>query len=68
MLAFLRSSFVGQQIIDCADQIERVAKQHGYSSVNVMDPTFNSSNIMVDPHRVNVHTDSNSVVISFSIG
>lgn len=66
MFSQLRA-FIGKQIIDCEADIERIAKAHGYT-VNVMDPTFNNSNIMTDPHRVNIHTDGDSIIRSVSIG
>lgn len=59
--------FVGRHIIDCIDQITAIAKQHRYS-VNVIDPEFNVGSIDNDDSRLNVRTDKDSVVKSFSIG
>ena len=59
--------FKGQQIIDCVDEIEAIAKPLGYS-VNVMDPTYNVVSIDSDYRRLNVRTDENSVITSFTLG
>jgi hypothetical protein len=59
--------FKGKQIIDCADQIEAIAERLGYA-VNVMDPAFNGPSIDEEPNRLNVRTDKNSIITSFTIG
>lgn len=58
-------SFKGKQIIDCIDAITALAA--GYS-VNVMDPEINNGSIDEEPRRLNVRTDKNSKITSFSIG
>lgn len=59
--------YVGHAIIECADAIEAIAKHHRYS-VNVIDPDFNPGSIDNDESRLNVRTNRDGVVISFSIG
>ena len=68
--AFLMSElqgYSGHAIIECADAIEKIAKRHRYS-VNVIDPDFNIGSIDNDESRLNVRTNRDGVVISFSIG
>ncbi len=61
--------FKGKQVKDAIDGIMGVASQHGCSlPVNVMDPVFNSFAIDEEPNRLNVHTDRESRIMSFSIG
>ena len=57
--------FIGKQIIDHIDEIKSIAD--GYS-VNVMDPVFNGLAIDNEPKRLNVRTDKDSVITSFTIG
>jgi hypothetical protein len=59
--------YVGHAIIECEDGIEQIAKRHGYS-VNVIDPDFNVGSIDNDESRLNVRTNRDGVVFSFSIG
>jgi hypothetical protein len=59
--------FKGKQIINCADEIKAIAEPLGYS-VNVQDPTYNVVSIDSDYRRLNVRTDENSVVTSFTLG
>lgn len=60
--------FMGKQIIDCSKDIEIIARYHGLR-VNVMDPKINNKNsIDNEPDRLNVRTDKNSVITSFTIG
>jgi hypothetical protein len=59
--------FKGKQIIDCADAIKAIAEPLGYT-VNVMDPLFNLVSIDSDYRRLNVRTDENSVITSFTFG
>lgn len=60
--------YMGKQIIDCRDRIETIAKHHGLR-LNVMDPEINKD-IRIDNEsdRLNVRTDANSVITSFTIG
>jgi hypothetical protein len=58
---------IGKQIIECAKDIEIIACHHGFY-VNVMDPEFNTAAIDNDPKRLNVRTDKDSKVVSFTIG
>ena len=60
-------TFIGHAIIECADAIEKIAERHRYS-VNVIDPEFNTRSIDNDESRLNVRTNRDGVVISFSIG
>lgn len=59
--------YIGGQIIGCIDAIESIAHFRGYS-VNVMDPAFNGAAIDSEPKRVNVRTDKDSIITSFTIG
>lgn len=59
--------FKGQMVINCGDDIETMAHRAGFS-VNIIDPVFNTGNIDTDGKRLNVRTDENSVIKSFSIG
>ncbi len=59
--------FKGKQIIDCSDEIKRLACADGFS-VNIMDPEFNTPSIDNEPTRLNVRTDRQSVITSFTIG
>jgi hypothetical protein len=59
--------FRGKQIIDCIDKIQTIADLSGYT-VNVMDPAFNVGPIDNDPYRLNIRTDGNSVITSFTVG
>ncbi|MCC8968180.1 hypothetical protein H8A95_39225 [Bradyrhizobium sp. Pear76] len=59
--------FKGEQLINAIDQIKSVAAPLGYS-VNVTDPAFNTGSIDREPKRLNVHTDAESIVKSFSFG
>lgn len=60
--------FKGKQVIHCFDEINAIAKDHGYR-VNVLDPEINKD-IRIDNEgdRLNVKTDANSVIQSFTIG
>ena len=59
--------FKGKQIIHCYDEIAALAKAHGYL-INVSDPMINTHNIDNEPNRLNVRTDKDSVIVSFTIG
>jgi hypothetical protein len=60
--------FKGKKVIECFDEINAIAKDHGYR-VNVLDPEINKD-IRIDNEgdRLNVKTDANSVIQSFTIG
>jgi hypothetical protein len=60
-------TYIGHAIIECADAIEKIAKAHRYS-LNIIDPDFNIGSIDNDESRLNVRTNRDGVVISFSIG
>jgi hypothetical protein len=60
-------SFEGEELIDVIDAIERIAGAHGYF-VNVIDPEFNTGSIDNDFSRLNVRTDKDSIITSFTIG
>jgi hypothetical protein len=57
----------GRQVIYCAKDIEIIARKYGLY-VNVMDPDFNTAPIDNDAKRLNVRIDSDSKIISFTIG
>lgn len=59
--------FKGKRLIDCADAIISTATEMKFS-VNVIDPEFNMGSIDEDPARLNVRTDANSIITSFTIG
>ncbi len=59
--------YLGSKLIDYADEIETIAGGLGYS-VNVLDPEFNTGSIDNEPTRLNVRTDRQSVITSFTIG
>jgi hypothetical protein len=59
--------FKGKQIIECFNDIQEIAHLHGLR-VNVMDPEMNKTNIDNEPDRLNVRTDKDSVITSFTIG
>lgn len=59
--------FKGKQIIECFNDIQEIALQYGLH-VNVMDPEINKVNIDNEPDRLNVKTDKDSVITSFTIG
>jgi hypothetical protein len=59
-------TFIGHAIIECEDKIEEIAKLHKYS---VLVKGFESPrNLDNDESRLNVRTNRDGVVISFSIG
>lgn len=59
--------FKGKPIIDCIDAITAIANSMRYS-VNVLDPDYNVSSINEDYSRLNVRTDKESVITSFTVG
>jgi hypothetical protein len=59
--------FKGKQVIECFNDIQEIARAYGLS-VNVMDPEINKINIDNEPDRLNVKTDKDSVITSFTIG
>jgi len=59
--------FKGKQIIGAIDTIKAIAEPLGYK-VNVMDIVFNVVSIDNDYQRLNVRTDKDSVITSFTIG
>lgn len=59
--------FKGKQIITCIDGIQAIADAYGFS-VNVIDPEFNTASIDNEATRLNVRTDRESVITSFTIG
>jgi hypothetical protein len=60
-------TYKGKQLISAVDDIKELAKRMGYS-VNIIDPEFNLGSIDNDYSRLNVRTDANSVIRSFTIG
>jgi hypothetical protein len=59
--------FRGKTLIDCFSDINQIARAHGLT-VNVMDPLFNNTLIDEEPRRLNVRTDKNGIIKSFTIG
>jgi hypothetical protein len=59
--------FKGKQLIDVSDDLIEIATELGYT-VNVVDPLFNTGQIDNEPKRLNVRTDKDSNIVSFSIG
>jgi hypothetical protein len=59
--------YTGKQLIDAIDNIQSIADAHGYS-VNVIDPDFNTTSIDNEATRLNVRTDKNSIITSFTVG
>ncbi len=59
--------FKGKKIVDCAKEIQRIAKYYSLT-LNITDPEFNPSSIDKDDDRLNVKTDASGVIQSFTIG
>lgn len=57
--------FKGKQIVNCFDDIAKIAD--GFT-VNIIDPEFNTGSIDEDSRRLNIRTDGNSIITSFTIG
>jgi hypothetical protein len=57
----------GKPIAHCIDAIETLAHVRAFS-VNVIDPAFNTGSIDNDATRLNVRTDADGNVTSFTIG
>ncbi len=61
------AQYVGHAIIECEAAIKEAAEKNRFT-VNVMDPDFNTNPIMKDDSRLNVRTNRDGVVLSFSVG
>jgi len=59
-------AFKGKQIIDVIDEINTLVGPD--VTVNIMDPLFNLGPIDHDPRRLNIRTDADSRITSFSVG
>ena len=59
--------FKGKQIMDAFNDIQEIALRYKLE-INVIDPEFNTNSIDNDENRLNVRTDANSVITSFTIG
>lgn len=59
--------FVDKPVLYYVDMIKTIAERHRYS-VNIIDPEFNVGSIDNDESRLNVRTDKDGVIKSFSIG
>jgi hypothetical protein len=59
--------FRGKRLTACFPDINQIAQAHGLT-VNVMDPLFNNTLIDEEPRRLNVRTDKNGIIKSFTIG
>lgn len=61
-------AFKGKQLQHVADQVQFIANQHHYE-VNVLDPANGiSGNIDVEPNRLNIWVDKDSLVTRFTVG
>jgi hypothetical protein len=58
--------FIGQKLIDVADEIQAIASNQKLS-VNVLDPSF-PKNIDVECDRLNVTIDEDFKITSFDVG
>jgi hypothetical protein len=64
----LNLRFVGEKLDDKAfNEIQAIVLHH-HCILNVMDPVFNTTNIDNEDNRVNVRTDANFMIKSFTIG
>lgn len=61
------AQFKGRAIITCIAEINEIARDHKLA-VNVMDPMFNTGSIDEEPDRLNVRTDKDGIVKSFTVG
>jgi len=59
--------FVGYPVNTHIDAITAIAVRNKYS-VNIIDPVFNPGSIDNDESRLNVRTDKDGKIVSFSIG
>jgi hypothetical protein len=59
--------FVGRQLIACIDEIKKIALAAGCSDVLARDPETPAS-IDEEPKRLNVRTDADFNITSFTIG
>jgi len=59
--------FVGKPVLHCFDKIDAIATRNRYFT-NIVDPDFNTGSIDKDNSRLNVRTDKDGVIVSFSIG
>lgn len=59
--------FEGKQLIDCADEIESMAAQHGLL-FNASDPTFNKKSIDRESNRLNARVDEDFKIVKFTLG
>ena len=59
--------YMGKQIMDAFNDIQEIALRYKLE-INVIDPEFNTNSIDNDENRLNVRTDANSVITSFTIG
>jgi hypothetical protein len=62
------AAFEGKRLMRYFDEISEIAKARGLTKINVMDPTFNPTEIDVETDRLNIRTDDNGRIVSFSIG
>jgi hypothetical protein len=66
-IIYIVQPFINAHLNRCIDSIQLHASAAGYS-VNIMDPEFNTGSIDNDPRRLNVRTDKNGVITSFTVG
>ena len=59
--------FKGKKIIDCFKDVQQIARYYSLT-VNIMDPEINKINIDNEEDRLNVKTDADGVILSFTIG
>lgn len=61
------SAFKGRAVTNCFREINEIARDHKLT-VNVMDPMFNTGSIDEEPRRLNVRTDKDGIIKSFTLG
>jgi hypothetical protein len=63
----LNLNFVGKKLDESYNEIQTIVTDH-HCELNVMDPVFNTVNIVNQNNRVNVRTDKDFIIKSFTIG
>lgn len=61
-------AFKGKRLTRYFDEIKEIAITRGYTNINVMDPEFNTGSIDNERNRLNIRTDGDNRILSFSIG
>jgi hypothetical protein len=58
--------FIGKQAIECFDRIDDIAKR--YHCTALIRGSDSPRNIDAEQNRLNIYTDKDSKIVSFSIG